>query len=95
MAIAKKTGGNGNGKTSQKTSESITATNSSPIATSAVAAAVTKTITSPTISSRLTKTLDARAIAQRAYYIWKNEGCPEGKEQQHWLQAEKELTQGK
>jgi hypothetical protein len=31
-------------------------------------------------------------IAQRAYEIWQESGCPEGCEQEHWYQAEAELT---
>ena len=30
-------------------------------------------------------------IAQRAYEIWQESGCPEGCEQEHWYQAEAEL----
>lgn len=35
--------------------------------------------------------IDQDAIKQRAWEIWKNEGCPEGRELEHWLQAEREL----
>jgi hypothetical protein len=31
------------------------------------------------------------AIAQRAYEIWKESGCPAGKDQEHWFRAEREL----
>ncbi len=31
-------------------------------------------------------------IAKRAYEIWEEEGCPTGCEEQHWLQAEEELS---
>jgi hypothetical protein len=31
------------------------------------------------------------AIAQRAYEIWKASGCPNGKDQEHWFRAEREL----
>lgn len=30
-------------------------------------------------------------VAQRAYYIYLEEGCPEGKHLDHWLRAESEL----
>lgn len=33
----------------------------------------------------------ADAIARRAYEIWEREGCPEGCDLKHWLQAEQEL----
>ena len=33
-------------------------------------------------------------IAARAYAIWKAQGCPEGKENEHWQQAEEELLSG-
>jgi hypothetical protein len=32
------------------------------------------------------------AISQRAYEIWIANGCPEGCDQEHWMQAELELT---
>lgn len=38
-----------------------------------------------------TQTLTAGAIAQRAYEIWKESGCPNGKDQEHWFRAEREL----
>lgn len=31
------------------------------------------------------------AIALRAYEIWRESGCPDGKHDEHWLQAEREL----
>jgi hypothetical protein len=31
-------------------------------------------------------------IAARAYAIWKAQGCPEGRENEHWRQAEEELV---
>jgi hypothetical protein len=30
-------------------------------------------------------------IAVRAYAIWKAQGCPQGRENEHWQQAEREL----
>ena len=30
-------------------------------------------------------------IRERAYAIWQQEGCPEGREQQHWEQAAREV----
>jgi hypothetical protein len=30
-------------------------------------------------------------IAARAYQIWQESGCPDGHDQDHWLQAEREL----
>ncbi len=36
-------------------------------------------------------TLDRAVIAHRAWEIWQREGCPEGKDLEHWLKAEKEL----
>ena len=35
--------------------------------------------------------LDHSSIAKRAWEIWQREGCPEGRDLEHWLQAEKEL----
>lgn len=31
-------------------------------------------------------------IARRAYEIWQSTGCPHGRDQHNWLQAEKELA---
>lgn len=31
-------------------------------------------------------------IQQRAYQLWESEGRPEGREQAHWQQAQRELT---
>ncbi|MBY6264277.1 DUF2934 domain-containing protein [Azospirillum sp. 412522] len=33
-----------------------------------------------------------RMIQERAYQIWQEEGCPEGREQEHWLRAEAEVS---
>ncbi len=38
-----------------------------------------------------TAALAATDIAQRAYEIWKESGCPNGKDQEHWFRAEREL----
>ncbi|MCC6933345.1 MAG: DUF2934 domain-containing protein [Deltaproteobacteria bacterium] len=42
-------------------------------------------------ASRSVTRPDSNAIASRAYQIWKAEGCPEGRSDDHWLQAEREL----
>jgi hypothetical protein len=34
---------------------------------------------------------DRSLVAQRAYEIWQREGCPEGRDMEHWLRAESEL----
>jgi hypothetical protein len=31
-------------------------------------------------------------VRRRAYELWESEGCPAGREYDHWLQAERELT---
>ena len=31
-------------------------------------------------------------ILERAYAIWEEEGCPEGKDREHWLRAEAEIA---
>jgi len=36
-------------------------------------------------------TITYQQISQRAYEIWEREGKPEGKDSDHWLQAEEEL----
>ena len=32
-----------------------------------------------------------QAIRERAYRLWEQEGCPEGREKAHWEQAQREL----
>lgn len=32
-------------------------------------------------------------IQERAYAIWKKEGCPEGRQVEHWLRAEVEIDE--
>ena len=34
-------------------------------------------------------------IACRAHDLWENEGRPEGRELEHWLQAESQIQQGR
>lgn len=36
--------------------------------------------------------VDRDAIAHRAWEIWLSEGCPEGRDVEHWLRAESELS---
>jgi Protein of unknown function (DUF2934) len=31
-------------------------------------------------------------IAECGYFIWLNAGCPDGKDHEHWLQAEAEFA---
>ncbi|MTJ79694.1 MAG: DUF2934 domain-containing protein [Telmatospirillum sp.] len=35
--------------------------------------------------------IDENRIRQRAFEIWQAQGCPEGRDLDHWLQAEVEL----
>ena len=37
--------------------------------------------------------IDHNRIAARAYEIWMEQGCPDGKDREHWYQAESELRQ--
>ena len=32
------------------------------------------------------------SIRNRAYLIWKEEGCPQGQDLSHWLRAEQEIA---
>ena len=32
------------------------------------------------------------AVRIRAYHIWEREGCPQGRQQEHWMRAERELA---
>ena len=36
--------------------------------------------------------LERRIQQARAYELWENEGRPHGREQDHWQQAEREIT---
>ena len=36
-------------------------------------------------------TIPQEKIAARAYQIWQESGCPDGRDLEHWLQAEREL----
>ena len=36
-------------------------------------------------------TNDDLKVRQRAYALWEAAGCPEGREEEHWLQAEEEI----
>jgi hypothetical protein len=31
-------------------------------------------------------------VARRAYFLYQNEGCPQGRDVQHWLEAEAEMV---
>jgi hypothetical protein len=33
-------------------------------------------------------------VAQRAYQIWQDSGCPSGRDEEFWLQAEKQILDG-
>ncbi|MDO8542456.1 MAG: DUF2934 domain-containing protein [Opitutaceae bacterium] len=39
--------------------------------------------------------ISADAISRRAYELWEQEGRPDGADLRHWLQAEKELSEGR
>jgi hypothetical protein len=33
-------------------------------------------------------------VARRAHQLWEQEGCPDGKDSEHWLEAERQLRRG-
>jgi hypothetical protein len=35
---------------------------------------------------------DERSIRERAYFLWEQEGRPEGRAEEHWHQARRELA---
>ena len=102
MAITKKAPNSS--KNTNGSKATVKSVISSANATTATGAAISKVVaSSPTETATVSKTTassitkstvkpDASAIANRAYFIWKSEGCPEGRSMSHWLQAEKELT---
>ncbi len=49
--------------------------------------------TSATASAATTPAQDP--IALRAYQIWQESGCPDGKDKEHWFRAEREVRAGK
>lgn len=55
------------------------------------APATTKTNGSKTAATSASSALAHAPIAQRAYEIWRESGCPHGHDQEHWFQAEREL----
>jgi hypothetical protein len=42
-----------------------------------------------------TDTANYNKVAQRAYQLWEKSGRPQGKETEHWLQAEAEINREK
>lgn len=53
-------------------------------------AAATKTNGGSTTAATVS-TIAPGTIAQRAYEIWQESGCPNGMDQEHWFRAEREL----
>jgi hypothetical protein len=37
--------------------------------------------------------MDTDLIRQRAYELWEQDGCPEGRDMEYWLRAERDLAQ--
>ena len=42
-------------------------------------------------SRDIRETVSHDEIARRAHELWEQDGCPEGRSEQHWLEAEKQL----
>jgi hypothetical protein len=61
--------------------------NITPVASTQTNVSLPKRATTPCSASTVT----SEEIARRAYAIWEKQGCPIGKEEEHWLQAEKQL----
>jgi len=55
---------------------------------SAASGADKRATTAPPTGARA---LPREKIAERAYQIWQVSGCPAGRDQEHWFQAEREL----
>lgn len=49
------------------------------------------TVTEVIVTDVLVTKADRDAIARRAFEIWHNAGRPEGRDLEHWVQAEREL----
>ena len=48
----------------------------------------------PKAAARPSSAVPREKIAERAYQIWQESGCPSGQDQDHWFQAERELSSG-
>ena len=88
--------------TARKTRKSTAEIDESISTSPANSVVVTKTVTAPAISKPVvvsnknaaresSATPDQTEIALRAWEIWQREGCPEGRDLDHWLRAEQEL----
>ena len=42
-------------------------------------------------ASEQKQTLNCEEIAKAAWHIWQQEGCPQGRDLEHWLKAEQQL----
>lgn len=49
---------------------------------------------SPTPHPQAAQPLPSEKVAARAYQIWQASGRPNGRDQEHWFQAERELRSG-
>ena len=87
-------GGNGSSAGRSSNSNSTYINNAQSYTASMVtknkSAATDRVIESPNTPTECSR-FDAKAVADRAYQIWRSEGCPEGRSMAHWLQAEREL----
>ncbi|NYZ10962.1 DUF2934 domain-containing protein [Azospirillum sp. RWY-5-1] len=45
------------------------------------------------IAEGLVRGQQNKMVEERAYQIWEEEGCPEGKQLDHWLRAEQEVAE--
>lgn len=83
--------------TQTKTKTKKTQTSTAPTATtrarqSLVTATVAQTSSMPTHSAN--RQITADCIASCAYSLWEQAGRPQGRDVEHWLQAEFQLKQG-
>ena len=51
----------------------------------------TRTVRKPKTASRAAASPTQEQIAERAWLIWQDQGCPVGCEEHNWFQAETEL----
>lgn len=93
MAARKTTRKTSSKSTTSNTPKSKSTTRSTKTANTAKTPAAKTTTKTKTGASQTTEIKTSHEdIARRAYERWLAEGCPEGRDQDHWFEAVSELT---
>jgi len=78
-------------KTKTKKTPTSTQDTLSPSRQTVGAATVAQAFTTP--ASSRSRQITSECIASRAYTLWEQAGRPQGRDLEHWLQAESQLKQ--